>query len=79
MFLYTEKKLMIIAKIDPRTFPKTNNNFVFLQNNNDDAEKLLVKYMLSLKVLVIDIFILLTMFVLLVNYPCDLIIYAKYI
>ena len=78
MFLYIEKKLMIIAKIDPRTFPKTNN-FVFLQNNNDDAEKLLVKYMLSLKVLVIDIFILLTMFVLLVNYPCDLIIYAKYI
>ena len=68
---------MRIAKIDPRTFPKTNN-FVFLQYNND-AEKLLVKYMLSLKVLVIDIFILLTMFVLLVSYPCDLIIYAEYI
>ena len=77
MFLYIEKKLMRIAKIDPRTFPKTNN-FVFLQYNND-AEKLLVKYMLSLKVLVIDIFILLTMFVLLVSYPCDLIIYAEYI
>ena len=68
---------MRIAKIDPRTFPKTNN-FVFLQYNND-AEKLLVKYMLSLKVLVIDIFILVTMFVLLVSYPCDLIIYAEYI
>ena len=77
MFLYIEKKLMRIAKIDPRTFPKTNN-FVFLQYNND-AEKLLVKYMLSLKVLVIDIFILLTMFVLLVSYSCDLIIYAEYI
>ena len=77
MLLYIEKKLMRIAKIDPRTFPKTNN-FVFLQYNND-AEKLLVKYMLSLKVLVIDIFILLTMFVLLVSYPCDLIIYAEYI
>ena len=46
MFLYTEKKLMIIAKIDPRTFPKTNNNFVFLQYNNDDAEKLPVKYVI---------------------------------
>ena len=77
MFLYIEKKLMRIAKIDPRTFPKTNN-FVFLQYNND-AEKLLVKYMLSLKVLVIDIFILLTMFVLLVSYSCDLIINAEYI
>ena len=37
---------MIIAKIDPRTFPKTNNNFVFLQYNNDDAEKLPVKYVI---------------------------------
>ena len=37
---------MIIAKIDPRTFPKPNNNFVFLQYNNDDAEKLLVKYVI---------------------------------
>ena len=35
---------MRIAKIDPRTFPKTNN-FVFLQYNND-AEKLLVKYVI---------------------------------
>ena len=47
---------MRIAKIDPRTFPKTNN-FVFLQYNNDDAEKLLVKYMLSLKVLILKVFL----------------------